>query len=228
MRRRPADIRRATHQLRRIAAELRTARAKLGLSDRDLARLAGVSRSTIRRLLDGSPSIQVDTAVAVLAAVGLDLVLNAYEGATPALRDSGQLEIAEVIRASAHAYWRTVSEVAAGPYGRSADLVLYGAEEVIHIEIERGANDFQAQERGAKRKREFLAGGESRPVRLVLVIEDTRANRLAMGPHQGLIRSQYPATSRKIMAALRHGRPLGRDGVLWIRRPQRRERQERG
>jgi transcriptional regulator with XRE-family HTH domain len=204
-----------------MAAELRTTRAKLKMSDRELARRAGVSRSTVGRFENGDPSMQVDTVVAVLAAAGLDLVLNAYEGATPGLRDTGQMEIAEVIRAAAGGYWRPVSEVAAGPYGRSADLVLYGAEEVIHMEIERGAADFQSQERSAKRKREALAGADSRPVRLVLVIEDTRANRLAMAPHEALIRSQYPATSREIMATLRHGRPLGRDGLLWIRRPSR-------
>src|SRR5690606_31071832 len=153
-----------------------------------------------------------------IGAAGLDLVLQAYEGSAVSLRDTGQMEIAEAIRRTASAAWRGVTEVAAGPYGRSADLVFYGPEEVIHMEIERGAADFQAQERSAKRKREALAAGESRPVRLVLVIEDARANRAAMEPHAALVRSQYPAGSREVLAALRSGRPLGRDGLLWVRR----------
>ena len=221
MKRRAQDIRRANHQLRRMGAELRTARAKLRMSDREVARRAGVSRSTVARLEHGDPAMRVDTLTAVMAAAGLDLVLQAYEGATLSLRDTGQMDIAEVIRSAAGDSWRPVTEVAAGPYGRSADLVLYSAEEVIHVEIERGAADFQAQERSAKRKREALASGEGRPVRLVLVIEDTRSNRAALAPHEALIRSQYPATSREIMSALRNGRPLGRDGLLWIRRPAR-------
>lgn len=222
MHRRLADQRRAAQQVRRLSRELRTACSRLGISQRDLARRAGVTRVTIARIHDADPSMQVDTLASVLGAAGLDLVLQAYEGATPSLRDAGQMEIAEAIRAPASSSWRPVTEVAAGPYGRSADLVLYGADEVIHIEIERGAEDFQAQERSAKRKREALAAGDARPVRLVLAVEDTRRNRQALAPHERLIRSQYPASSREITAALRSGRPLGRDGLLWIRRPPRR------
>jgi transcriptional regulator with XRE-family HTH domain len=216
MQRRPRA--RATYQVKRTMGELRTAQARLRISDRELARRAEVSRSTVERIKGGDPSVQVETLAAVLGAAGLDLVLQAYEGSTLSLRDTGQLEIAEAIRQAAGPAWHPVTEVAAGPYGRSADLVLYAAEEIIHIEIERGAADFQAQERSAKRKREALAAGESRPVRLVLVIEDTRANRAAMEPHAALVRSRYPAGSREILAALRSGRPLGRDGVLWVRR----------
>jgi transcriptional regulator with XRE-family HTH domain len=224
MPRHPADLARAGAQMRRTAGELRRARATLRLSGRELARRAGVSRSSVERLERGDPSIQVDTMTAILSAAGLDLVLQAYESSAGSLRDTGQMEIAEVIRGAAAAPWRPLMEVAAGPWGRSADLVLYGADEVIHIEIERGAADFQAQLRSAKRKREALAAGEARPVRLVLAIEDTRGNRVAMVPHARLVRSQLPAGSREVIAALRGGRPLGRDGLLWVRRPPRRRR----
>jgi transcriptional regulator with XRE-family HTH domain len=201
-----------------VEAELRTASAKLRLTKRELARRAGVSRSTLDRLKRGDPSMQVDTLAAILAAAGLDLVVQAYESSGISLRDTGQMEIAEAIRREAGAAWRAVTEIAAGPFGRSADLVLYGPEEVIHFEIERGAADFQAQQRSAKRKREALAAAEARPVRLVLAVEDTRGNRSALEPHAALVRSQHPAGSREIMAALRRGRLLGRDGLLWVRR----------
>jgi transcriptional regulator with XRE-family HTH domain len=219
-RRRPAAVSaRATRQVRKLATELRTAQASLRISDRALADRAGVDRKTVRRLERGDASMQVSTLAALMAAAGLDLVLQAYEGATVSLRDSGQMEIAEAIRRMCSSAWRVVTEVAAGPYGRSADLVLFGVDELIHIEIERGGKDFQRQERSAKRKREALAANEARPVRLVLAVEYTRANRAALAPHAALIRSQYPARSREIAAALRSGRPLDRDGLLWIRRP---------
>lgn len=177
MRRRQRHLARAANQVRRMAAELVTSKASLKLSDRELARRSGVARSTVRRVLLGDPSTQVDTLAAVLEAAGLDLVLQAFQGPTVSLRDTGQMEIADAIRQAASPAWRGVTEVAAGPYGRSADLVLYGPQEVIHVEIERGATDFQAQERSAKRKREALAAKETRPVRLVLALEDTRPNR---------------------------------------------------
>jgi hypothetical protein len=218
MQRQAAVVGRATKQMRRVATELRTAQARLRLADRTLVRRAGVSRSTLERVKRADPSVQVDTLVAVFSAAGLDLVLSAYEGSSTSLRDAGQMEIADGIRRLAGPAWRGVTEVSAGPYGRSADLVFYGPNEIIHVEIERGAADFQAQERSAKRKREALAAADARPVRLVLAVEDTAANRTALAPHAALIRSQYPAGSREIMTALRTGRPLGRDGLLWVRR----------
>jgi hypothetical protein len=134
------------------------------------------------------------------------------------LRDAGQLALIDQLRRVAAPLWHARVEVAAGDHGRSADLVLYGAEEIIHIEVERRALDWQAQVRSGLRKREFLAARSDRPVRFVVAIEDTRRNREALRLHMDLIRAQLPATSREVLASMRRGRPLGRDGLLWIRR----------
>ena len=80
------------------------------------------------------------------------------------------------------------------------------------------ATDFQNQYRRADRKRQALAAQHQRPTRLVLVIEDTRRNRAALEPHMKLIQAALPARSREVLGALRSGRPLGRDGLLWVRR----------
>lgn len=151
-------------------------------------------------------------------AVGLDLVLNAYRGGSVRLHDTGQLLHVDQLRRLAASYWRPQIEVAAGDHGQSADLVFYGADEILHLEIERRAIDFQAQLRSALRKRDVLAGRGDRPVRLILVFEDTRQNREALQLHTDLIQSRLPATSRDVLGALRQGQPLGRDGLLWLRR----------
>jgi len=177
-----------------------------------------VARSTVERVEAAAVNVEVETLVAVMAAAGLDLVLQAYEGTGLRLRDSGQMTLVEQVRRVAAPYWRAQVEVAAGDYGRSADVVFYGAEEVLHHEVERRAINFQAQLRSAKRKREALAAKGDRPVRLVLVIEDTHRNREALAAHTDLINSQLPATSRDVLRALRLGQPLGRDGLLWLRR----------
>jgi transcriptional regulator with XRE-family HTH domain len=212
---------RAEEQAIRIGRQVKLQRVTLGMSRSEVARRARVSDSTVERVEDGDPGSQLNTVVAVTSAVGLDLVLNAYPGQTVSLRDSGQMELAEVIRGAAAAYWHPRLEVAAGEFGRSADMVLYGAEEVVHVEIERAATDFQAQYRSARRKTDTLAAAEQRPIRLVIAVEDTRRNREALRAHADLIRSQLPATTREVMAALRGGRPLGRDGLGWLRRPRR-------
>jgi transcriptional regulator with XRE-family HTH domain len=201
-----------------MGAELRLARAALGMSRLAVAQRAGVARSTVERIEDGDASVQVNTLAAVLAAVGLDIVLQAYEGSGVSLHDRGQMEVVEQLRSVAAPYWRAQIEVAAGEFGRSADLVFYGADEIQHHEIERAVVNFQAQLRSALRKREALAASDSRPVRLVLDIEDTQRNRDALRPHAALLAAQLPAGTREVMHSLRAGRPLGQDGLAWVRR----------
>jgi transcriptional regulator with XRE-family HTH domain len=192
-------------------------REALGLSRQDLMHRAGVAMSTLARIERGDPGVQLNTLVAVTDAVGLDLVLRVYPGTEPGLRDTGQLVTARALCEDAHPRWKPRLEVPAGDHARSADLVFYGPDEVLHVEIERHAVDFQAQLRRAVEKRGYLAGAEARPVRLVIVVEDLPGNRAAVTPHLPLIRRQLPAGSREILAALRHGTPLGRDGILWFR-----------
>ena len=199
-----------------IGREITLARLNLGLSRRGAALLAGVSRSTYERVEDGDPHISVDTITRVAFALGLKVWAKAFPVRTPSLRDTGQLRIAETLRQLANAAFHVVVEFGLGN-GRSADLVLFGALEILHIEIERFLHDFQAQYRAAVAKRDELAGAHERPVRLVLAIEDTRHNRRMFAEHESLIRSTLPAGSREVLHALRTGEALGRDGLVWVR-----------
>lgn len=199
-----------------IGREVVLARTNLALTRRRAARLAGISPSTQKRVEDGDPSVGTATACRVAAAVGLKVWAKAYPIRTPSLRDTGQLRIAEMLRRAAHSSFRVAVELSL-PEGRSADEVFFGPDEIIHAEIERLWADWQAQYRSASAKRDELAAQHRRPVRLVLVIEDTRANRAAIRPHIDLIRSALPAGSREVARALRIGQTLGRDGILWVR-----------
>ncbi|GAA2200550.1 hypothetical protein GCM10009849_21560 [Sinomonas flava] len=59
-----------------LAAEVRGRRRALGLSQQDLADLAGVSERFVRFVEQGKPSIQLDALLAVLDALGLELVVR--------------------------------------------------------------------------------------------------------------------------------------------------------
>ena len=106
--------------------------------------------------------------------------------------------------------------------GRAADLVLFGPEEIQHVEFERHLSDWQAQLRAGRIKQELLMEMHHRPVRFVMAIEDTRRNRAVVEPHIATIRAELPAGTRETWGSIRTGRPLGRDGLLWLRRPRRR------
>ncbi|MEO8247674.1 MAG: hypothetical protein ABI622_11225 [Chloroflexota bacterium] len=207
----------AGRQAQRIGQEVVLARANLGLAASAIARLAGVAVSTERRVELGDPSITMMTAARVLQATGLELAARAYPSRPPSLRDSGQLRLAERLRELAPATWRVAIEVPIEG-GRSADVVLFGADQIIHVEIERRLADFQAQFRAALAKRESMQTGHRRPVRLVLAVEDTAANRRRLSEHESVIRHALPADSRAVLRAVRSGTALATDGLLWLRR----------
>ncbi len=56
-----------------LSFEVRSRRSALGLTQRDLADMAGVSERFIRFVEQGKPSIQLDSLIAVLNTLGLEL-----------------------------------------------------------------------------------------------------------------------------------------------------------
>lgn len=81
----------------RLAAEVRARRRALELSQRDLAELAGVSERFVRFVEQGKRSVQLDSLLALLDTLGLELRLGtrtsaaarALAGGLPAGRPSG-------------------------------------------------------------------------------------------------------------------------------------------
>lgn len=213
--------RRAREQSSKVGADVKLARVTLGMTGRQVADRAGVSWSTAARVELGDPNVTITTMCAVAEAVGIDVVLRGYEGRAPSLRDTGQLVLAQYLCSQAHSGWQPTIELLVGTHGESIDIAFFGVQEIWATEIERMATDFQAQFRRADRKREALAAAHERPVRLILAIDDSRRNRSVLEPHLAFIRSTLPAGSREVLNVLRTGRPLRRDGLIWIRRPPR-------
>jgi hypothetical protein len=182
---------------------------------------AGIARSTWDRVESGDPHITLANLVAATDAVGLDLVCQLYPGRGPTLRDSGQLAIAQWLSGIASSAWRISLEEPAGEHGEAIDMVLWGPTEIVAAEIERHAVDWQAQSRRAGIKRDWLAEHHARPIRLVIIVSDTKANRAALTPFEGIIRVGFPAGSRAVLRSVRSGDPLLADGLCWVRQPRR-------
>jgi y4mF family transcriptional regulator len=60
----------------RLAAEVRARRAVLRLSQRDLAELAGVSERFVRFVEQGKRTVQLDSVLALLDTLGLELLVQ--------------------------------------------------------------------------------------------------------------------------------------------------------
>lgn len=58
-----------------LAGEVRTRRLQLGLTQQDLADMAGVSERFVRFVEQGKPSVQLDSLTALLETLGLELQL---------------------------------------------------------------------------------------------------------------------------------------------------------
>jgi len=217
MTRTASSRRRAREQNTRIGDEARQARISQGLTIQQVSEASGVAWSSVRRVERGDPGVSVMTACAVTEAVGLDLVLRTYQGRSLSLRDTGQLTHAEWLCERVHPSLHPNLELLIGQHGAAIDVVFFGPEEIIATEIERMAADFQGQYRRANLKREALAALHRRPVRLVMAIADTARNRAALEPHLAFIRSTLPAGTREVLTALSAGKPLGRDGLIWVR-----------
>ena len=69
-----------------LAGEVRSRRTALGLTQRDLADMAGVSERFVRFVEQGKPSIQLDSLVAVLDTLGLELHLTTRTSHAPRTR----------------------------------------------------------------------------------------------------------------------------------------------
>lgn len=203
----------------RFARELLAARAVAGLTQRELARRAGVSQPFISYLERGRKLPSLKAMHRLASAAGHDLSFRLFPADGVRLRDSGQLRLADLIRRELDAAWRVQLEVpvASPPDRRAADMVLQTPGEVVQLEIERALLDFQAQLRVAQLKRAALADRLSRPVRLVISLPDTTRNRTVVDDHRLIVESALPIPSRRIWSSLRSGGPLGGDGLLWVR-----------
>lgn len=202
----------------KVGDDIDTARRTVSASIAAVAARARVAPSTVQRVLRGDSGVHLDTICAIAAAVGLRISLKAFPAAGPSLRDTGQLRVVEHLIGRAHPSFKPAVELPVGdPFGRAADLVLFGPEEILHCEVETNLPDWQAAYRSASVKRDALLARHRRPVRLVVAVADTRRNRELLAPHHVVIATALPAGSREILKSVQTGIPLGRDGLLWVR-----------
>jgi transcriptional regulator with XRE-family HTH domain len=221
---RPIDIgrSRARYLRQRFGEELRVARVSAGLSQSQLARLAGVSQTTVSAVERGTRGVTMEVACRLAAGCGCELGVRLFPADGVALRDSGQLAMAEAVVAAANPVWHARLEVPVSSSDRrAADLVLEGQSEVLHIEIERRLVDLQAQLRSATLKRDALAARYAVPVRLILALPDRRSTRTVVQRMGAVMARTLPIGSARIRRTLITGEPLEGDGILFWPEPNR-------
>lgn len=212
-----ADARRFLDWTRADAGrELRRARHNAGATLDEVAARLGWSKAKLSRIERGlSSRVTLADLVLAGAVVGIRPSVRFFPTARPIV-DAGQTELLAALNARMSPRWTHRQEVpmpAAGDL-RAADQVSSIDGCRVMVEAYRRFADAQAQVRSARLKQRDLGAD-----RLLILIEDTHANRRAVAAAMPLIGTAFPISARSMLAALAAGVDPGGDGIVLLRRP---------
>ena len=206
-------LERAAADIARVVADIRATRRAAGLSIRDAAAAVGLDETTFGRLERRElehPS--VEQLALACASVGMDLGVRAYLVGEP-VRDAGQLRLLARFRACLAPQMPWATELPMPPRGdlRALDGWTRADGLDIGVEAETRLGDLQALQRRALLKKRD-AGLD----RLVLLVADTKSNRIVLDVHRDALRAGFPLDTRAVLAGLRAGHAPAADGIVVI------------
>jgi transcriptional regulator with XRE-family HTH domain len=182
-----------------VTAEAREARLSAGLGQDDVAQALGISRSQYSRIERGaSRDLTIDRATRLFAILGLDLSVRTYPTGDP-IRDAAQVALLGRLRERCHPSIRWRTEV---PFPIAGDLRAWDATAICPafragVEAETRIRDAQALDR-----RMALKERDGEMDRLILVVLDSRSNRLALRSAEEVLRARFPVPGVRALALL--------------------------
>lgn len=194
------------------AAELRDTRLALGLSQRSVARAAGISPSRLGRIERGrvrDPSLAAICRVARV--LGLSASMKLYPAGSP-LRDASQLALLGRFEAMLGPGLRLPREVVLPMRGdtRAWDGAITGAVGIAFMDAETRIGDAQAM----ARRLEIKLRDDPRSTILVLVVARTTHNLRVLREHRETLRQLLPLDGAAVARSLRAGRLPSASGLI--------------
>lgn len=203
----------------RIAEELRELRLGLSVSQASVARVVGVSQSVLSDLERGDPTVGLEIRRRTAIALGADLRVTVYPGATPMLHDAAHARIIERILARRHPRWRAELEARVpGPGRASTDIRLSAGGMFVLIEVETHVRRWEATVRRCFEKRELVraAAPAHSAVFAVLCLPPTRHHRRLVAELGESVRAAFPQSPDHLRRSLEEGTDWPGEGILWI------------
>jgi transcriptional regulator with XRE-family HTH domain len=198
-----------------VGAELRVARTTASLTLDQVAHAAGISASELSRIERGLATwVNVATLNRIASVVGIDLWLRRYPGGEP-LRDLAHLRLTQAFTELVGPSRTIRGEVPIGDARdqRAWDLTITDVERrVCGTELETRLVDAQGQMRKIIRKRT-----DSKVDRLLVVLADTRSNRVALRAAASLVATDLSIDDAAAYSALRRGKLPPRDALILVR-----------
>jgi transcriptional regulator with XRE-family HTH domain len=203
----------------RIGDEFRQLRLGLGVSQSAVARLVGVSQSSISDLERGDPTVGLVVRRRAAIVVGADLRINLYPGATPLIHDASHARIIEHLLVRRHRIWRADLEARVpGLVRASTDVRLSKPGTIVLIEVETHVRRWEELLRRIFEKREQirLRVPEGTNVFAALCLPPTRHHRRLVAELGESARAAFPVPPHQLRRALEGGLDWPGDGILWV------------
>jgi transcriptional regulator with XRE-family HTH domain len=210
---------RARHERRAIVERLRHAREDAGLSQRALARAAGLGVSTICEIEQDDREPTIEVLARISAALGGELSVRFYPGTGPVIRDHLQGAIVECLVGVIAPAWKAGLEVwVATPLRGVIDVVLTrdDASLMVACEVHSELRRLEQQIRWAVAKAEALPMDGASSVSRALLLRATKSNRAVAASYPGLLGTAYPARHIDAVESLRSGAPWPGAAILWF------------
>jgi transcriptional regulator with XRE-family HTH domain len=196
-----------------IGNEIRDARHLAGVSQLVAGRSVGMSHAQFGRIERGRiANVTVAQLSRACASVGMRLSVRVFPAGEP-VRDRAQLALLERLRAVIPKPngWRTEVPMSIDGDLRAWDAVVDCPEGPIAIEAETRLSDVQALERRIALKRR-----DSRIETVILLVNDTAANRGVLRAYREALRPGFPLDGRDVLRELRRGRRPSASGLLLL------------
>lgn len=223
-----AAVRRAHDLIRDLADDFRRLREDAGVTQRALARAAGVDQAVISRLESGHGRPTMETYARVSAALGSDLSVRVFPNTGPAIRDRHQARISEAIIRTIGRRWIAVPEVGVRqPVRGWIDLVLVDKSNAVIVaaEVQSALHRVEQLVRWAGAKAEALPSAHSWPFGLqtgevpsvtkLLVVRSTAATRAIATSFESTLGVAYPGDRIQAIAALEGRSTWPGPSFLW-------------
>jgi len=205
--------RRASEALDGVIRDVRLARLEAGLTQADVATAAGISRPQLASIEIGRRVPSVVLLARLSAVVGLRLSVRAFPAGAP-LRDAGQLKLLARFVSLIGDHWQRRAEapvLSTLRDSRAFDMLLTAGTQRVAVEAVSRLVAADSQVR-----RIMLKVKVARVDAVILVLADTRHNRMALAAAEPTLRASFPLGPRTVFAALREGRAPAESGIVLV------------
>jgi transcriptional regulator with XRE-family HTH domain len=196
-----------------LGREIRVARFRSGLTQREVGRLVGRSASWVSRIEGGRVrGVSIPQLMAVAAAVGMRLYANLYP-AGRRLLDTPQLALLGDLNKRLSPIWRREMEKVMPREGdlRAIDELIDNGTVRCAIEAITRFASVEAQVRSAHAKRRDIGAR-----RLILLVRGSHANRRMIHEAGPILQAEFPISTRQALAALAAGEDPGGDCLILL------------